>query len=460
MAEVSADDADGTRPVVRAAALTAVSNLVLPLTSLATAPILARSLGATGRGEMAAVIAPLFVLQAVANLGLIEATAYGIARLKQSSRVVLLHVSRLSLVYGVVASIGLWVLAPVLLRNAPGVVPLLRGLVWLLPLLMITALLRSAAVGIRAYGASAAERVSTPVLRLVSLVVLAVTGTLTVHSAAIVQVVTMSLGGLVLASTVLRRRRPESQPGPGPDQEQEPVAERPGLTRELAWFGLKGWGGTLGSLVNWRLDQVILVALVSPAQLGFYVVAVSLSEISLTMVNAIRNVLFVESAHRDSTELIARAARSILLLVVPAALIGAVAAHPFIHLLFGSEFGPSVRLAQVLLVATIPYAVEQALSAGLMAAGHPGMRSFGQIVAAVVTVAGLVVLAPLLGAMGAALTTLLAYSVNLAISAVQFHRVSGLAYRRLLVPNRRDLDWLADKGGAIRRRLRGSRTAA
>ena len=44
------------------------------------------------------------------------------------------------------------------------------------------------------------------------------------------------------------------------------------------------------------------------------------------------------------------------------------------------------RVAQVLLVGTIFFCLEVVLGAGLLATGHPGLHSVGQIVAAVVTV--------------------------------------------------------------------------
>ena len=49
--------------------------------------------------------------------------------------------------------------------------------------------------------------------------------------------------------------------------------------------------------------------LVAPAQLGFYAVAVSLAELPQTAFMQMKNILFAESAARDSMLLIARACR-------------------------------------------------------------------------------------------------------------------------------------------------------
>lgn len=57
-----------------------IRNLVVPLSALATAPILAYSLGVEERGELAAATVPLFLFISLASVGLPEATTYLVAR--------------------------------------------------------------------------------------------------------------------------------------------------------------------------------------------------------------------------------------------------------------------------------------------------------------------------------------------------------------------------------------------
>lgn len=425
-------------PMVRLAAFTAASNLVLPLTSLATAPILARELGAQGRGEMAAVVSPLFILMFVANVGLPEATVYVTAKLKERPASVWAASWRLSLVYGVIAAAGLWVAAPHILRNADQVVPLMRGVVVLLPLMMLTIVLRSLVVGMREYAIAAAERVLTPILRLGSFVALLLSGHLTVTTATVAQVLTTASGSILLGTVAWRRRgRMETTDSP-----------HPRLMHKVATFGLLSWGGTFGNLINWRLDQAVLVVLVSPRQLGYYVVAVGFSELSSSAVAAVRNLVFTESAHRESFALVSRAGRVVIVLVSISAVVGFVLAGPVVRLLFGGEFEPSVSLARVLLVAAIPFCADQVVASGVVAAGFPGRRSVGQVISAGLTVLGLVLLAPTFGAMGAAVTSLVAYSTNFAISVFQFHRISKIPVLRILSADQDDVRWF---GGQMRR---------
>jgi len=428
--------------LVRVLLYTGLTNAVLPLTSLATAPILARELGAHGRGEMASVVAPVFVLIALASMSLPEAGAYAVAKLRENPRRVLRSAGRLTLTYGVVAAVLVWVVAPEFLRNAPHLVPLLRAVVLLLPVCMWQLLVRGVLVGMREYGVVAVERVLTPVLRLVTFVVLLLSGTLTVTSAVWAHMLCSTAGGMFLAVALLRRRVVDSG-----------VPPQAHLTRHLASYGLRGWGAVVGNLVVWRLDQVVMVALVTPAQLGYYVVAASFAEISGMVVNSVRNVLFTESAHRDDRELIARAGRLMVVMVAGAAAVGVLLAEPVMMLLFGADFGPSVRLAQVLVLASIPFCVDQVIAAGIYAEGHPGKRSISQVTSAAVTVGLLLLLAPRMGAMGAAVATLSAYCVACLISLVTYRRITGLPVRRMLVLERADVHWVREKVGKVKAKL-------
>lgn len=440
------DAADGTAPkrpsLVRVLLYTGLTNAVLPLTSLATAPILARELGAHGRGEMASVVAPMFVLIALASMSLPEAGAYAVAKMREQPRRVLRTAGRLTLAYGVVAAVLVWLVAPTFLRNAPHLVPLLRAVVILLPVSMWLLLVRGVLVGMREHGVVAVERVLTPVLRLVTFVALLLTGTLTVTTAVWAHMLCSAAGGAFLAVALLRRRVA--------DTGVTPAAH---LGRHLASYGLRGWGAVVGNLVVWRLDQVVMVALVTPEQLGYYVVAVSFAEISGMVVNSVRNVLFTESAHRDDRELIARAGRLMVVMVVAAAAVGVLLAEPVMMLLFGADFGPSVRLAQVLVLASIPFCVDQVIAAGIYAEGHPGKRSISQITSAAVTVGLLLLLAPRMGAMGAAVATLSAYCVACLISLATYRRITGLPVRRMLVLERADVHWVREKAGRVTAKL-------
>ena len=237
-----------------------------------------------------------------------------------------------------------------------------------------------------------------------------------------------------------------------PDADRDPdLAGRP-LSRRLWGYGLRGWGGVFANLVNWRLDQAILPALTGPIQIGYYAVAVSLAEVPSMIIGAVKQVVFTETSSAGNLRLAARATRIVILLSLVSDLVLAAVSHVVVPLLFGSDFEPAVRMAQILLVANIPWTAEVVLATGLLSAGRPGLRSIGQIVAAVLTITGLALLVPRYGGIGAAWTSLVAYTVNFIVSLVFFHRESGLPLHESLIPRAADVRYLLTQARRLARR--------
>ncbi len=429
------DAADG-KPLARTAAITALSNIALPLTSLISGPILAHALPPDKRGIMTGAVVPAFVLMFLANMGLPEATTFAVAKLRQDPRAVFLRAASISIPLGIISAAFFWAIAPYLYSDSmQAAVPLARHVILFLPALMLVIILRFTVNGMRRYRAVNTERVLTPVLRLLGFVILVVLGTLTAGSAAVSQMCATVLGGCFLFWTLLRHGSRVA--------DREPTEKH--LTRTLASFGARGWGAVLGNLVNWRLDQLVLLALISDTQLGLYVVAVHFSEIPSTAVNAVRNVIFAEAAHRNEGDLVARAARSVVLLVGVSSIVAGCLSPLLIRFLFGVKYMPALGMALVLLVATLPFCLEQILAAGLFAMKLPGLRSISQLLAAIVTVVGLFTLCPHIGAMGAAITSLVAYTVNAGLAVYQFTRKTGMSVRDVTLPRGSDVRWVSNR---------------
>lgn len=426
----------------RTAFWTSASAAVLPLLALVTGPLLARALGPEGRGEMAAAIAPVFVLVFVASMAVPEAVVYAVARLHVPLRRTAFVAALLLLVYGTVAALGLFLVSPLLLRNAPNIVSLERTICWFLPALMLGEMLRYAVTGARQFRLANIERVTMALARLIVLVALFMAGALTTAAAVWVNVL-VSLSVVVLLPALLKSTRDKAQAVPVP-----------ALARRLALFGLLGWGGAAANLISRRLDLALLAALTTPRQIGYYAVAVSLAEVLSLVVAAMKNVLFAEVSRRGNLALIARVSRTLVGVISPLALAGVIVAPIVVRLLFGDRFAPATDMARVLLLATVPFSLEVMMAAGLLSLGLPGRRSVGQVVAAVVTVVGLFVLVPRLGALGAAWTSLGAYTVNMVITALLLKRATQLSFRDLFVPRLMEVRGLVS---SVRSQLRMGR---
>lgn len=409
--------------LARSFGLSVSSYLLVPFTALLSGPVLAHALGPTGRGELAAVLVPLALANIIATFGFQEAATYFVARGEHDSdRIAGLAVG-LSVLTGAVAAAVLWVLAPLLLRNAPDMVDTLRLLSLTLPLTIGFAGVRGVVAGTQQFGRVSMERAGGSLGRLLVLGLAAVTIGLTSVVAATISVVVPVVASLVLVGpalvrsggrTVLRLRR-------------------------FLGYSVHAAVGTIGGILVLQLDQALMAPLSSVEQLGFYAVAASLAGLPAAAVQGVRDVVFSYSSVTADPDLVARSTRVTVALCVPVVVAGAVLCEPLVPLLFGSDFRPAVLMAQVLLLAALPNTVSAVVGAGLMSVGRPRVRSAILVGGAALTVALVVVLVPRYGGEGAAAASLLTYTFIAVLSVLVFSRITGVRVRDCVLLRRGDL---------------------
>jgi O-antigen/teichoic acid export membrane protein len=441
LADISAkrrENSATSRPNTRRSALQlVVAGGILPLVSLATGPLLAYYLGPEGRGYLSAILAAVLLMPFVLAIGLTDAATYLVARRKQHAGTVAATVGAVQALTGLAGAALLWLLAPVIMSEyPPGIVLLQFSSLALIPMMALRSI-GGARIGEGRYDLLVAEKWTVGLGRLAVLVVLAIGGALTVANATFTQIGVMVASQLVL---LIGLARPKLR-----------WRQLRALGGAAYSYGFKSWGGELSNVLIWRLDQVVLLPLAGAAQLGYYAVAVSLAEVPRMLVNDLRTILLSEVASTGDTHAAARACRmSVVALTVPVLIFMAITPY-VLPLLFTEAFQPAVPMAEVLLLGTIPTGVSIFIAGSISALGRPGLQSRVRAVGVVVVVVGLVVLAPLLGGMGAALTTLAAaLAVNVGL-VLAFWRITGIGPLSILVPRPEDVRTLV---GAVRRRRR------
>ncbi len=219
---------------------------------------------------------------------------------------------------------------------------------------------------------------------------------------------------------------------------------RPVYRREVArrgiWFGLKSWVGGLALLANLRLDQVLMITVVTPRVLGLYAVATTLSGATTLAAGSLAQPVMARIAGGDRL-LLPRAVRMTVIVTMLLNLVLALLTPMLLTLLFGSQFRAAVPMALVLLIGAVPFSAGVVLSSGLQADGAPTIPSGGECIALVVTVVGLIVLLGPLGGLGAALVSVAAYSTSFAFQVVMAKRRLGVPVRQFLIPTRADARW-------------------
>ncbi len=403
--------------------------------------IVARALGPAGRGTVAFITVAALVVAHVSGLGVGEATMVLSARQPERRPVLLANAMAFFLGSGFVAAtlafLGL---------ALSGIEPAGVGT----PELVILSLgIISCAAGEAGYsflvGAERLRRLAyitgcaSWVYAGLVLVLWAGPG-LTVGRAALAWTVTEALRAIVLLSlssrlTILG------------------LPDRRLLVEEIG-FGLRLWIGSLARFLNFRTDQILMGFLATEAALGFYAVAVNVSEVLLYLPSSAGTALLpliarTEPARRGEETL--RAFRSVVFVSAAGAAVAAVIGPVLLPLVFGDPFDESVVPFLWLLPGTLGYAASAVFSNALVGSSSPGLSSLGPIVSLTVGFALDLALIPTHGATGAAAAASAAFLVGGATALFTYRRVSPFTWRTLLVPHRGDLDVLAALAGPLLR---------
>jgi O-antigen/teichoic acid export membrane protein len=412
--------------------------------AMITGPAQAHALGPVGRGEIAEILVPISLGSIVMELGL------GVYAMREAARgrspgVLLGTMGTLLLLLGGLAAICAEPVATALVGHRQPVHSLLIVGLLLLPLGLLSNLAGGICAGLELWRAYSLSRLIPSVGAAIGMVVLLALGALTVESVAVLSFV---LGGLALVPLLVGLR------GRGAVRFERAVAT------EGVRYGTKAWLGTLIGTANVQLGQLVTISVAGPATVGLLAVASNVAGSTDMLSSSVFGAIFPRVASGDNA-LAARAVRMTVLLVGAVSLAAGLSAPILVPLVFGSSFGPSVPIVELLLVATVLSAASNVFAAVLNGAGRPGLLAIGDAMMLAISIPGLIVLLPLLGGIGAALAYLGASLVVFVYLLFWCSRVSSIRCREWITFQRRDLQWLwARIGPVLTRYLSRRRTAA
>lgn len=417
-----------------------LGNAAGPLAGLASAPILAHALGAEGRGEVAGATAPLLLFATVAAIGVPDAVTFFVARQAAHRRRVANRSTVLIVVSGALASVLALLLAPVLAAGDGDLTSLIMLASFAILPTIFVGVLRAVAAGQGKWTLVAIERAIGPIIRLVAVIAMALTGELTVLTATVAIAYSPVVAGLVYVG--LRGGLSETSDVPPPRYS------------DILSYSSRAWLGSIAGVILMRIDQVAMVPLSSTYELGLYVVAVTVGELPLIINTAIREVVFAADARSSDDRTLTRAARVSLFVCLLIALTLGVTCFWWIPIAFGADFAGAVPVTLVLLAAVTIGVPGSVAGAALGARGMPQLRSYALVVACILNVLLVLVLVPLLGALGAAIATLGGNLVSSNINIVQLKRKFGVPIGDFYLIRRNDVSMLISKLLGLLRRGR------
>lgn len=242
-----------------------------------------------------------------------------------------------------------------------------------------------------------------------------------------------AIAGLA-ATTLLALALLLAQPGRG-------VAAT-GIWRSLLNVARPVHGTNILHFLNQRADVFFVQAFHGAAQVGLYALAVSLAQFVLLLSSALAQPLLPEvSAARSAAaavEATLHTCRLFIALGVLAALALAAGSSWLLPLVFGRDFSPSLFPLLVLLPGVIGFGLTHILVSHFIGRNRSHVNGWISLVALAVTVVGNFTLTRSLGALGAALTSTLAYGLAGGLSLWIFHRDGRVPFLAAVSPTAAD----------------------
>jgi O-antigen/teichoic acid export membrane protein len=394
---------------------TAGFNVFLGVVSIITGMMAARILGVQGRGELAAIQSWPLLIASISMFGLQDAVIYWGSKRSQDAAVLASTATALILLIGIPCAIAGWVLMPYLLSAQSGSVIHMARL-YLLFIAM------NAMSGLPVFVCRARQRIFLwNMLRLSSptvwLLVLICARWQSVDSATVIAGWHLGWSAIVAALLAIL------------------VAPALGVRirvivawwRPLIRFGAPVCLSALPSSLNLRLDQLLMAGLVPASTLGLYAVAVTWSGVMIPVTSAISSVLFPKlsgmASVAEQKRLLKRALIGTLCASGIGCAIAAVITPAALGFLFGPAFVAGTKVARVLLLGAVFLALNAVLEEGLKGMGRPRTVLAAEGIALVVTIVMLSLLLRPLGALGAGIASVAAYSTATAYLLVSFGRL-------------------------------------
>jgi O-antigen/teichoic acid export membrane protein len=395
----------------------------IQLVNVLSGVVLARQLGPSSRGALAAVVLWPSLLATVGMLGLPDALTVRTARRdRELSLVVGTGLAAAALQAAALVAIGLAAIPFVLSHYGAPTVHLALAFLLFVPLNLTTLGLMGVLNGLERYAAFQTLRVLVTGLSAGAIFALAGSGRLDLKNAVVAYLTANAIAlaaALWLARSVLAGLRVSRA-----------------LMRELLVFGAKSHTSGVSTLLNERLDQLVISAFLAPMQLGLYVIAVTFTSVTTLVGTSVAFValpVISRNCHAEALAMQIRRMTVITLTVSLAVSVPLIALAPqLIELFFGRSYLPVTNVCRVLLAAVVMLSMSRTLAAALKGAGRPLQAGLADGIGLLVTVVALGALLPPLGLLGAAIASVLAYGATLLFMARAAGRVVGTSARGLV----------------------------
>jgi O-antigen/teichoic acid export membrane protein len=175
--------------------------------------------------------------------------------------------------------------------------------------------------------------------------------------------------------------------------------------RLLLSYGVRSYGVDILGALALQVDQVLVISLLTPAAMGIYGVALSLSRMFNLFQSSVVMVLFPRASGRQASEVLEMTQFStrVSSLVTGGCAVIAAAVGPFLlRTLYGKEYSHAASILDLLLIEVTFSGAVFIMAQAYMALGRPGMVTIIQAIGLSLSIPLMLLLIPRWGTKGAA----------------------------------------------------------
>ncbi len=206
--------------------------------------------------------------------------------------------------------------------------------------------------------------------------------------------------------------------------------------KDSLFYGARSYVSTISNEFVRHVDIILVASMLGAEALGYYTTCVAISEILLTLPDAISLPFLpirLEMEQKHAKGFSPFVIRNLLFLMLLACIVTAVFGKWIIILLFGREFLPSYQAILFLLPGILSLSIYNLIKVDIYSHDRPGFVSWIAILALVINVGLNLILIPRLGINGAALSSTVAYSFSTICLLVYLIRLTHSSYRDILL---------------------------
>lgn len=380
--------------------------IIIQLTNFLTGPIIARALGPEGRGELASIILWPNLLGSVFALGLGPALLYNLKQSTDHDSESELYSAALimGLIFGSIAAALGFALMPVLMKNySVQTMTIARLFVLTAPINLFTLLVLNAYKARNLFRVVNQTNYAAPVITLGLVSGLSVLQALNPFSASLARrgpVIGIFFWKFI---DLWRYYRPK-------------LRNLKTRIKQLTSYSLRSAPINILSQFSDKIDQFLVIQILSPTDYGLYIVALNVSRLLMIIQSSILSVLFPKVANKPVKEVAAmagRAARVGISLSLSAAICLIVFGTSVISLYGGEKFLAAVPIFQILSLEIVIKGATLVLAQTFMAVGRPGIVSILQGLGLGLSFPLMFILIPKYGLVGTGLALLISTSIRL-----------------------------------------------